>query len=378
MLRCALVEASANRFNDALRILNEASPLFENSENHALAGKFHDARAFVLKNLGSLEQRDDYTERALSEYAAAGRQFERAGHTRRHACVESNLGFMLSGVGRYAEAHERLDRAQALFTTLKDNVSLAQLDETRARVLCAEGKVAEAERVVRSAVRRLEEGGEQTLLASALTTHGVTLGRLGKYERARLALRSALEIARHAGDAEGAGLAGLAAIEELDDYLSNEELSATFEVAAELLAGSRSVETHKRLASCARRVLFLAHLRPAPPDWTNFSFKEALRRFEAGLIERALRDARGSVTSAARMLGFKHHHSLASIINNRHRHLLPERKPVVHRRPGIMVDSSDCCAGASEAGAEVYLNGSGELDEADETGALLLGLDADE
>jgi DNA-binding response OmpR family regulator len=69
---------------------------------------------------------------------------------------------MLFGTARkFTKAHEHLDRAQALFTGMKDHVHTAQVDDTRAKVLLAEGRTAEAERIVRSAVRILERGGER-------------------------------------------------------------------------------------------------------------------------------------------------------------------------------------------------------------------------
>jgi hypothetical protein len=45
---------------------------------------------------------------------------------------------------------------------MKDDVHTAQVDDTRAKVLLAEGRTAEAERLVRSAVQILERGGEQS------------------------------------------------------------------------------------------------------------------------------------------------------------------------------------------------------------------------
>ncbi len=71
-----------------------------------------------------------------------------------------------------------LTALRLLFTRLKDSVHLAQVDETRARVLLAEGRVVDAEKVSRRAVRTLEKGDEHSLLAEALTTHGVALARL--------------------------------------------------------------------------------------------------------------------------------------------------------------------------------------------------------
>src|SRR5205085_3171159 len=166
------------RLNDALRLLIEAAPLFEASGNYTLRGRFHNEYAQVLRKLGAAEGRTDYIDRALIEYAASSYHFEQAGHTRYQACVETNLGFLFGTIKRFRQAHEHLDRAQALFTRLKDRVHIAQVDDARARVLLAEGRIAEAEKIARCAVRTLESGGEQSLYAEALTTQGIALARL--------------------------------------------------------------------------------------------------------------------------------------------------------------------------------------------------------
>jgi tetratricopeptide (TPR) repeat protein len=178
-LRSSIVERSARRLNDALHILREAAPLFEGITNHSLKGRFHVGLATTLKNLGTNENREDYVDSALVEYSAASYHFEQAGHTSYRAAVENNLGRLFLALNRFEEAHEHLNRAYQLFSGLKDKVHSAQVNETRARALLAQGRNAEAERVVRSAVRTLEKGGEQALLAEALTTHGVANARRG-------------------------------------------------------------------------------------------------------------------------------------------------------------------------------------------------------
>jgi tetratricopeptide (TPR) repeat protein len=188
LLRSAIVERSTQRLNDGLHILSEAAPLLEGSANQSLLGRFHVGLASILKDLGTAEKREDYTDRAIVEYAAASYHFEQAGHTSYRAAVENNLGFLLFKAGRLEEAYEHLDRARRLFSGLKDEVHTAQVDETRARALLAEGRNSEAEKVVRSAVRTLEKGGEQALLAEALTTHGVALARVGQHEQGRLTI----------------------------------------------------------------------------------------------------------------------------------------------------------------------------------------------
>ncbi|HEX8163229.1 MAG TPA: response regulator [Pyrinomonadaceae bacterium] len=210
------------------------------------------------------------------------------------------------------------------------------MDDTRAKVLLAEGRVTEAEKFARSAVRVLEWGGEQSLLAESLTTHGIALARLGRHEQAGAALRRAVEVAEQAGDVESAGQAALSLIEELGEHLPAEELTAAYGHAAELLSRSQNVATLKRLSTCARRVLFLAHGAPVPADWKGFSLKEAVRRYESHLIARALSDAGGLVSRAAQLLGFKHHHSLSSLIQNHHPGLLQARAPVVPRKRSLI------------------------------------------
>ncbi|MGB8509103.1 MAG: hypothetical protein WCD76_12020 [Pyrinomonadaceae bacterium] len=397
LLRSAIVERSATRFNDALLILTRAAPLFEESSNHTLKGKFHGQLAVVLKNLGEAEQRADYTDRALLEYTAAGYHFEQAGHLRYSARVENNLGFLYSVNGKFPEAHEHLDRARQQFASLYDSGGVAYVDETRARAFLAEGRFAEAERSARAAVKTHERGDEQSMLAGALIVHGTALARLGQDTTAHVALRRGVEVAEQAGDIEGAGVATLTVIEELHEHFPNEELLCYYLKADELLARTQSLDALKRLRACARIVLdsrlwispssdeteiipsdfgtgepsrqtwsvldsqvmatdsgangagreTLTRLREsveadAPTTlipagfWENFSLREATHNFERRFIELALLYANGKVSHASRLLGFRHHESLNSLLKNRHCDLLHARKPVKPRRRSII------------------------------------------
>lgn len=340
MSRLATVEKVSLRLSDALRILIEAAPLFEKSSNHTIKGRFHNEFGTVLKNLGAIEQRSDYIDRAFIEYTAASHHFGEAGHRRYQACVENNLGMLFRTVGKYAEAHEHLDRAQALMTSLKDSVHLAQVDETRARVFLAEGRAGDAERLARAAASVLERGGEQSLLAEALTTQGTALARLERYEEARAALERAEEVAAQAGDAEGAGQAALTLIEEMAERLEFEDLGDTYERALRLLKGSRHPGNKERLLGCANRVLELVGVLPVPSTWEGFSFKESVRRYEARLIEGALKDAGGVVSRTSQLLGLTRQ-SLDSMLHRRHRRLLPLRPPIEPRRSSLMFREDD-------------------------------------
>jgi transcriptional regulator with PAS, ATPase and Fis domain len=271
LLRSAIVERTAKRFNAALNILTEDMPLFKASDNHSLKGKFHNELALVLRNLSATEQREDYLDRALIEYAAASFHFEQAEHTRYRARVENNLGFLFLTLTKFDEAHEHLDCARRLFLNLKDDGSVAQVDDTRARTLLAQGLNSEAEKTVRSAVHTLEKGGEHALLTEALTTHGVALARLEQYEQARLTLERAVNISEQAGDLEGAGRAALTLIEELTGRLSEVELRATYNQADQLLSHTQDSETMMRLRDCARRVIEVRQARAAE-ETTKFIY----------------------------------------------------------------------------------------------------------
>jgi CheY-like chemotaxis protein len=324
----------------------EAAPIFENCSDYVLQAKFHNEFANVLNFLSSNEYREDYVDRALIEYEAASYYFEQAGHARYQGCVENNLGFLFGAIGKFPEAHEHLDRAQALFTSLKDSVHLAQVDETRAKVLLKQGRGAEAEKLASAAVRVLEKGGELSLYTEALTTQGIALARLGRPQSAHDALQLAVKVAQAAGDSESAGQAAMTIIEECGAHLTELELSEIYERADELIGKTQNKATLRRLCDCARRVLLSMHVLPSPPAWTGFSFRDAVRRYESHLIGRALKDADGMVSKAAQLLGLKHHQSLVSLLKNRHQHLLHVRTPIVPRKRSIIRSLDPCRAGA--------------------------------
>jgi CheY-like chemotaxis protein len=348
LIRLALVEQTSNRYDAALEALSGAAPLVEACASDALKGRFHNHLATTLENFGRAEQRPEKFDQALIEYAAAGYHFEQAGHSRYHARVENNIGFLFYTLGRNEEAHEHLARARALFVKLQDVGSAAQVDETRARVLIAEGKEAEAERLAAGAARALEAGGEKSLLAETLVTRGVALARLGRADEARSSLGRAVETAEQAGDAEGAGQAALTLAEELGEGMTARELCEVFERSAGLLSNSQNPATLKRLSACAQRAVTMlspsreaqagADIEQDAPEvrWAGFSLKGEVLRYESELIGRALRDSGGVVSRAAKLLGFKHHQTFVALLNNRHNKLLHARKPIVPRRRSMV------------------------------------------
>lgn len=347
LLLSAIAERVSRRLHDALRLHVEAAPFFEKAKDDALKGRYHSERARTLRRLGEIERNDVYLERALTEYASASLHLKRAGCELLYVRAECEFALALTNAGRGAEAYARLDEARGAAAKLSDKSVAARVEEIRARALLAEGRLKDAERIAYEVVQALDKGDDRSLLAEALTTHGKTLARTGNFARAHLTLQRAVIVAEEAGEVEKAGLFALTIIEELNEYSAPEELKAVYERAAELLADSHDMDVSLRMISCARVLMraLIAQEEKNEDPLDEFSpptslegvvFKDEVRRYERFLVERALKKSNGVVTRAAQMLGFKHHYSLITLMNHRHRDLLPARSPVIPRRRSIL------------------------------------------
>jgi tetratricopeptide (TPR) repeat protein len=333
LIRRTLVEMCENKFYEALSILKEAEPVFA-SASDAFKGRWHGQMGLVLVRLASVEGNTAYTDRAIIEFTAAIYHYEQAGHERYCATNLNNLAFLLSRLGRHAEAHEHLDRAGVILVRLNDVGLLAQVDETRARVFIAERKYREANRAIEGVIKTFERGGESAYLADAMTLQGVVWARLGVSESSIDILRRAASIAQDAGALTSSGLAALTLIEEHGArLLTQAEVHKAYLRADRLLNDTQDAEDIARLRVCARIVL--RRLSGVPLGGRNFSLFGAVREFEAKLVEQALDEAEGSVTKAAKLLGVRHQ-SLISILNARHKRLLKKRTPAEKRRKSII------------------------------------------
>ncbi|HEX8118006.1 MAG TPA: response regulator, partial [Pyrinomonadaceae bacterium] len=102
-------------------------------------------------------------------------------------------------------------------------------------------------------------------------------------------------------------------------------------------------ESKDRLLAASRRVLFLVGSLPAPPTWKGFDFFKAVHRYEARLIERALKDAGGIVSRAAQLLGIRRQSLNSMLHEGRHKELTHLRTPVEPRKSSLMFrDEVDC------------------------------------
>lgn len=330
LIRRTLVEIWTSRYHDALKILDEAEQFFQTAPD-VIKGRWHGQRALVLRRLGMAERRTDYFDRAIIEFTAAIFHFERAKHERYCAVAENNLAHLLSNVGRYHEAHEYLNRATKLLTTLKDEGLIAQVNETRTRALIAEGRYKEAEKIITNVVSTFERGGESALLTDALTLHGIALAKLEDYEKSINVIRRAMKLAIDAGSPCNAANAALTLIEEHAERLSVVEIHNVYRRADELLKESQDAEDIARLRKCA----LVVTKRLYGPDVSskNFKLSKAVRAYEERFIEQALELEEGSITRAARRLGI-HHESLNYLLRKYHRNLLHKRKPVAQRKRG--------------------------------------------
>ena len=334
LIRQTIVETWENRYHEALTILKEAEPVFA-SANDALKGRWHGQRAIVLMHLAAAERRPDYADRAIIEFTAAIFHYEQARHERYCGINLNNLAFLFYKLGRHGDAHEHLDRAQAVFTKLKDPGMLAQVDETRARVLVAEKKYRDAERIIAGVIKVFEQSGDAALVADALSIQGVVWARLGAHEASLKILREAIRVAEGSGAPVQAGHAALTLIEEHGTSwrLPQSDLTAVFGRARDFLKGSQDAEDKERLLACAQVVI--KRLSGMQLHDRNFTFYGAVEELETKLIEQALELEGGNISRAAGRLGLKRQ-TLSNMLTRRHKKLFHKRTPPVPRLKSII------------------------------------------
>jgi tetratricopeptide (TPR) repeat protein len=319
----ALVEIFSGLYEEAQNILTEARPRFENA-SHALQGRWHGHMGLTLRRMA--RGRIPYIDKVIMEFTAAIYHYEQAGHERYCGNNLNNLAMLLYQVSRYQEAYEHLNKAQRIFTRLRDAGNIAQVEETKARVLIAEGKHLEAKKVIAKVIDVLERCGEKALLVDALTIKATAQARLGETEESFKTFRQAIRIGQQSGASFNAGLSALALIEE--HRLSNKRLYHTYRMADRLLSVTQDAEALARLRACAERV---AIQLGGPQIGKDFCLPDAVYEIEEQFIIEALERTNGKITRAAKLLGISHQ-SFSSILNNRHNQLLEKRTPAKERR----------------------------------------------
>ena len=331
LVNSSTVEVSTNHVDQALDLLNRAAPLLDQIQDEASLGRFYLQRGIVFRRLGGTENLD----RALMDYTAARIHFERANHRGYFARTQNNISWILMKLGRYEEALEALEEARRAFVEMGDVGSVAQLNETRARVFLAQERYSDAEKLALSSASVLERGGEHSLLSDTLQTLGIAQARQGRHTAALATLKRAAEIADTAGDPESAGRALLTTLEEVSNFLSAEQIGNLYFEADRRLEKDLSYDTMKRLRECARLLTVGAASAASIGTAGTISFEDEVKKCESSLIKQALDQANGSVTRAARILGLTHQ-GLCYIINHRHKNLLASRAPIRVRRKSVI------------------------------------------
>lgn len=335
LLKLVAVEIDAARFHEAFRILSENVNLFLGLRHHTIKGGYHNEMAIILRNLAKSEKRDDHITQAISEFQMADQEFKLAHNHVYRSDVKNNVGLILFNLSRYKEAHKYLDEARRLSVGFRDQLRIAQINESEAQVFIAEEKYKEAEAVARRAVLALEKSGHHCLLAEALITQGIALARSGGTERAHFIFQQAIQTALQVDALNMAGLAALALIEEIDQ-LSPEILQAAYQQAREWLAGSDRQDVLRRLNDAAGS-LFTRLAGEVDADKANeiilskpFDLQTMMLKHEGELIKRALKQSNASVTHAASLLGVSYQ-SLCYMLDTRHKDLNNERSPIRRR-----------------------------------------------
>lgn len=333
LIRRTLVEVWVGKYHEAWEMLKEAEPAFETSSD-ALKGRWHGQMGLVLRRLGIAERRTDYFDRAIIEYTAAIYHYEQAGHERYCGTNLNNLAFLHYKLGRYQEAHKHLDHARKIFASFADPGNIAQVDETRARVLLAEERYMEAANVISSVIYTLEKGGEQALLSDALRIQATIQAKSEDHECSLLTFHRAINIAENAGALTSAGLAAVSLMEEHGaDRLSDSQIYHVYRRADRLLATTQDIEDIARLRACARVVMQKLFGRSL--DDKDFYLPDVVQAYEARFVEQALEKEKGSVTRAAKALGLTHQRFIY-ILEARHRNMLKKRTPSISRKRSII------------------------------------------
>jgi tetratricopeptide (TPR) repeat protein len=253
LIRLAVVESHAGRLQDSLQLLSEVAEIVE-GVGPWVTGRYHLELATTLKDLGVAETRAAFFDLALGHYQQALYEFEAIGNHRLAAIAENNHGYLLLALQRLDEAQSHLIRARMLFDGFADKVRGAQVDETLAQLHLAAERPDLAEQAIKRAVQRLQIGGEEALLAEALTTQGVVLCRLGRQREAKRVLERSYRMAENCGHLEGAGRSLLILIEEMCEELDDGERLELGNRLDVLLGHSQQRLTRERLRKCHERI----------------------------------------------------------------------------------------------------------------------------
>jgi tetratricopeptide (TPR) repeat protein len=212
----------------------------------------------VQQNLGIVAEVQGRTDEALAHFRLALAGFEQEEERDALIWVLNNLGILYTRDGAYARAADALDRALSLAHTLGDRASEAIVEENRAGLFLATGRLDQAEAAAMRAYAVAEQRHDNTRRAAALR-HLARIARVrdSSTTRAMSLLERALALCELGEDVE----------------LRAELLSDLGDACRDCNDGARAKDCWRRALDLARIAGFArmigglqARLRPAPPE----------------------------------------------------------------------------------------------------------------
>ena len=154
-----------------------------------------EARALTHLAAIALEQRD--WKRAIKHYRSALRAAEPLRNLRQAALLNEGLGMAYHRLGMTRQASECFGRALTLYETQRDISSVARAEINLGEVLTEQGHLAEAERHLRSSIRRCDEFevGRRNFTDALVGLAAVQLRR-GELADATTTVTEAIELSR--------------------------------------------------------------------------------------------------------------------------------------------------------------------------------------
>lgn len=152
---------------------------------------------------GDAVERQEFAEDAEALVREALSEYRRSGNRRGELRLTSNLGILLTDLGRHVEAREHFERALAMSREIGDRTGEVRIIGNLGRALYKQGRFREAQRLSERYLSLTREIGSRLGEATATNDLGVALERQGLLFDARVHFERALVLFRQIGNKEG-------------------------------------------------------------------------------------------------------------------------------------------------------------------------------